>query len=149
MVQDTKAQNNVADYEMGLTEAQSFDSPQTNHERSPIEALQFVRKDRERFELEDLLRASAEVLGSGSFGSTYKAILLNGPTMVVKRIKNVSYVGKKEFHEHMRRLGRLSHPNLLPIVAFYFKKEEKLLVSDYVPNGSLASYLHSMFSKNL
>ncbi|KAK2659256.1 hypothetical protein Ddye_005789 [Dipteronia dyeriana] len=42
----------------------------------------------------------------------------------------------------MRKLGSLSHPNLLPLVAFYYRKEEKLLVSDFVPNGSLASHLH-------
>uniref|UniRef100_F6H2V7 non-specific serine/threonine protein kinase n=1 Tax=Vitis vinifera TaxID=29760 RepID=F6H2V7_VITVI len=105
--------------------------------------LYFVRNDRERFELQDLLRASAEVLGSGSFGSSYKAVLLSGPAMVVKRFKQMNRLGSGDFHEHMRRLGRLSHPNLLSLVAFYYKKEEKLLVSDFVPNGSLASHLHS------
>ncbi|KAJ9702237.1 hypothetical protein PVL29_004128 [Vitis rotundifolia] len=105
--------------------------------------LYFVRNDRERFELQDLLRASAQVLGSGSFGSSYKAVLLSGPAMVVKRFKQMNRLGSDDFHEHMRRLGRLSHPNLLPLVAFYYKKEEKLLVSDFVPNGSLASHLHS------
>ncbi|XP_034682926.1 probable LRR receptor-like serine/threonine-protein kinase At4g31250 [Vitis riparia] len=105
--------------------------------------LYFVRNDRERFELQDLLRASAEVLGSGSFGSSYKAVLLSGPAMVVKRFKQMNRLGSGDFHEHMRRLGRLSHPNLLSLVALYYKKEEKLLVSDFVPNGSLASHLHS------
>lgn len=106
--------------------------------------LNFVKKDRERFDLQDLLRASAEVLGSGSFGSTYKAIVLNGPAMVVKRFKHMNNVGKEEFFEHMRRLGGLSHPNLLPLVAFYFRKEEKLLVYDFAENGSLASHLHGI-----
>ncbi|KAF3446484.1 hypothetical protein FNV43_RR11663 [Rhamnella rubrinervis] len=104
--------------------------------------LTFVRNDRERFELEDLLRASAEVLGSGSFGSSYKAVLLNGPAMVVKRFRRMNNLGKEEFHEHMTMLGSLSHPNLHPVVAYYYRKEEKLLVSDYVTNGSLARHLH-------
>lgn len=104
--------------------------------------LHFVRNGTERFELQDLLRASAEVLGSGSFGSSYKAILLSGPAMVVKRYKQMSNVGKEDFYEHMRKLGSLSHPNLLPLVAFYYKKEEKLLVTDFAENGSLASHLH-------
>ena len=106
--------------------------------------LHFVRHDREQFELEDLLRASAEVLGSGSFGSSYKAVLLNGPAMVVKRFTYMNNVGKEEFQNHMDRLGRLSHPNLLPLVAYYYRKEEKLLISDFVKNGSLASHLHGM-----
>jgi len=104
--------------------------------------LNFVGNEREGIDLQDLLRASAEVLGSGSFGSTYKAMLLNGPVVVVKRFKHMNNVGKKEFFEHMNRLGKLSHPNLLPLVAFYYGKEEKLLVHDFAENGSLASHLH-------
>lgn len=47
-------------------------------------------------------------------------------------------VGKEAFEEHMRRLGRLSRPNLLPLLAYYYRKDEKLLVADYVPKRSLA-----------
>lgn len=53
-------------------------------------------------------------------------------------------VGREEFHEHLRRLGRLNHPNLLPIVAYYYRKEEKLLIAKFMPNRSLASHLHGM-----
>ncbi|XP_057514880.1 pollen receptor-like kinase 4 [Actinidia eriantha] len=105
--------------------------------------LSFVRDDRLRFDLQDLLRASAEVLGSGNFGSSYKAVLMDGQAVVVKRFKQMNNVGREEFHEHMRRLGRLKHPNLLSLVAYYYRKEEKLLVFDYVHNGSLASHLHA------
>ncbi|XP_019176437.1 PREDICTED: pollen receptor-like kinase 4 [Ipomoea nil] len=104
--------------------------------------LSFVRADRETFELEDLLRAPAEVLGSGSFGSSYKAMVVTG-SVVVRRFRQMTSVGKDEFYGHMTRLGRLSHPNLLPLVAFYYRKEEKLLISDFVEKGSLASLLHS------
>ncbi|KAM1172335.1 hypothetical protein ACFX1X_022872 [Malus domestica] len=104
--------------------------------------LSFVRDDRERFDMQDLLKASAEVLGSGCFGSSYKAALLTGPVMVVKRYKQMNNVGREEFLEHMRRIGRLGHPNLLPLVAYYYKKEEKLLIADHVQNGSLARHLH-------
>ncbi|KAL5850022.1 hypothetical protein ACOSQ4_008035 [Xanthoceras sorbifolium] len=139
--QDTKA---LKKYDMGQKEAQTTndDSASGNPQKPENGKLYFVREDRERFDLQDLLRASAEVLGSASFGSSYKAILFSGPAMVVKRFRYMSSVGKEDFHDHMRKLGSLSHPNLLPLVAFYYRKEEKLLVSDYVPNGSLASHLH-------
>ncbi|RCV05260.1 hypothetical protein SETIT_1G069000v2 [Setaria italica] len=104
--------------------------------------LVFIQEGRTRFEIEDLLRASAEVLGSGNFGSSYKATLCDGPAVVVKRFKDMNGVGREDFSEHMRRLGRLAHPNLLPLVAYLYKKEEKLLVTDYVVNGSLAQLLH-------
>ncbi|XP_022131629.1 probable LRR receptor-like serine/threonine-protein kinase At4g31250 [Momordica charantia] len=106
-------------------------------------ALCFLRTDRPRFGFQELLGASAEVLGSGSFGSSYKALLANGSAVVVKRFRQMNAVGRDEFYGHMRRLGRISHPNLLPLVAFYYGKDDKLLVSDFVENGSLASHLHA------
>ncbi|XP_058113233.1 pollen receptor-like kinase 4 [Magnolia sinica] len=104
--------------------------------------LTFVKEGRERFELQDLLRASAEVLGCGNFGSSYKATLLSGPSVVVKRFREMNGVGREEFEEHMRRLGRLAHPNLLPLLSFYYRKEEKLLVTDFIDGGSLVQLLH-------
>ncbi|XP_016507064.2 pollen receptor-like kinase 4 [Nicotiana tabacum] len=110
--------------------------------RSEKGKLYFVRRDREKFDLEDLLRAPAEVLGSGSFGSTYKADLNIGKPIAVRRFRQMSNMGKEDFHVHMRRLGKLSHPNILPLVAFYYTREEKLLVTDFAENGSLASQLY-------
>ncbi|XVF81956.1 hypothetical protein PTKIN_Ptkin16aG0003900 [Pterospermum kingtungense] len=138
-VQEEKAGGNST---MGKREDESIISD-LNYKKAENAKLCFVRNDREGFELQDLLRAAAEVLGSGSFGSSYKAVLLNGQAMVVKRFTQMNSVGKEAFRNHMQRLGRLSHPNLLPLVAFYYRKEEKLLVSDFVPNGSLASHLHA------
>ncbi|MCE3051823.1 hypothetical protein HAX54_050890 [Datura stramonium] len=127
------------------------DKPDHHHEkytRSDKGKLYFVRRDREKFDLEDLLRAPAEVLGSGSFGSSYKAELPIGKPIVVRRFRQMSNMGKEDFHEHMRRLGKLSHPNVLPLVAFYYRREEKLLVTDFVDNGSLASHLHGKRGPN-
>ncbi|KAG2589961.1 probable inactive receptor kinase At2g26730 [Panicum virgatum] len=93
------------------------------------------------FDLEDLLRASAEVLGKGSVGTSYKAVLEEGTTVVVKRLKDVT-VARREFDAHMEALGRVEHRNVLPVRAYYFSKDEKLLVYDYLPNGSLSAMLH-------
>ncbi|CAN8321435.1 unnamed protein product [Cochlearia groenlandica] len=108
--------------------------------------LLFVRDDIQRFGLQDLLRASAEVLGSGTFGASYKAGISSGKSLVVKRYKHMNNVGRDEFHEHMRRLGKLDHPNVLPFVAYYYRKEEKLLVTQFMANSSLASHLHANHS---
>ncbi|XP_062172493.1 probable inactive receptor kinase At5g58300 isoform X2 [Alnus glutinosa] len=94
------------------------------------------------FDLEDLLRASAEVLGKGSYGTAYKAVLEEATTVVVKRLKEV-VVGKRDFEQQMEIVGRVGqHPNVLPLRAYYYSKDEKLLVYDYVPSGSLSTLLH-------
>ncbi|CAI8611764.1 unnamed protein product [Vicia faba] len=104
--------------------------------------LIFLRQDGIVFDLQDLLRSSAEILGSASFGSSYKAVILDGQAIVVKRYKKMNNVSRQEFYEHMRRIGNLNHPNLLPLLAFYYTREEKLLISSFVHNGCLASHLH-------
>ncbi|KAJ9147256.1 hypothetical protein P3X46_029434 [Hevea brasiliensis] len=93
------------------------------------------------FDLEDLLRASAEVLGKGTFGTTYKATLEMGVVVAVKRLKDVT-VTEKEFREKIESVGKINHENLVPSRAYYYNKDEKLLVYDYMPMGSLSALLH-------
>lgn len=93
------------------------------------------------FDLEDLLRASAEVLGKGTFGTAYKAILEDAAAVVVKRLKEVS-VGKREFEQQMEVVGSIRHENVVELRAYYYSKDEKLMVYDYNSQGSVAAMLH-------
>ncbi|EEF49004.1 probable inactive receptor kinase At4g23740 [Ricinus communis] len=93
------------------------------------------------FDLEDLLRASAEVLGKGTFGTTYKAALEDANTVVVKRLKEMSVV-KKDFEQQMEVIGSIRHPNISALRAYYFSKDEKLTVCDYYEQGSVSAMLH-------
>ncbi|XP_059299785.1 probable inactive receptor kinase At1g48480 [Lycium ferocissimum] len=93
------------------------------------------------FDLEDLLRASAEVLGKGTFGTAYKAVLEIGTIVAVKRLRDVS-ISERECKEKIETVGAMNHENLVPLRAYYFSKEEKLLVFDYMPMGSLSALLH-------
>lgn len=94
------------------------------------------------FGLPDLMKAAAEVMGSGGLGSAYKAVMANGVAVVVKRIRDMNRVGKEAFDAEMRRLGCFVHPNLLPPLAYHYRKDEKLLVYEYIPKGSLLYVLH-------
>ncbi|KAK4278033.1 hypothetical protein QN277_015933 [Acacia crassicarpa] len=94
------------------------------------------------FDLEDLLRASAEVLGKGTFGTTYKATLEMGVVVAVKRLKDVT-VSENEFREKIEQVGKMTHDNLVPLRAYYYSTEEKLLAYDYMPMGSLSALLHA------
>uniref|UniRef100_A0A1J3HFH7 Putative inactive receptor kinase n=1 Tax=Noccaea caerulescens TaxID=107243 RepID=A0A1J3HFH7_NOCCA len=93
------------------------------------------------FDLEDLLRASAEVLGKGTFGTAYKAVLDAVTVVAVKRLKDVM-MPDKEFREKIELVGAMDHENLVPLRAYYFSRDEKLLVHDFMPMGSLSALLH-------
>lgn len=107
-------------------------------------SLTFVGDEKMNYSLEDLLKASAETLGRGTLGSTYKAVMESGYILTVKRLKDASYPTMEEFRRHIEILGRLRHPNLVPLRAYFQAKEERLLVYDYFPNGSLFSLVHGM-----
>ncbi|KFK36089.1 hypothetical protein AALP_AA4G076000 [Arabis alpina] len=93
------------------------------------------------FDLEDLLRASAEVLGKGTFGTAYKAVLDAVTVVAVKRLKDV-LMPDKDFKEKIELVGAMDHENLVPLRAYYFSRDEKLLVYDFMPMGSLSALLH-------
>ncbi|XP_022891111.1 probable LRR receptor-like serine/threonine-protein kinase At1g51880 [Olea europaea var. sylvestris] len=98
------------------------------------------------FGLEDLLRASAEVLGKGTFGTSYEATLDNGITIVVKTLKDV-IVTSKEFQQQMEVIGRMKNESVATLMAYYYSRDYKLVVYDYYGAGSVSSMLHGQFGK--
>nr|CAD1817182.1 unnamed protein product [Ananas comosus var. bracteatus] len=108
--------------------------------------LVFCAGEAPGYTLEQLMRGSAEMLGRGSVGTTYKAVLDNRLIVTVKRVDAVrmAAAGKEGFERHMEEVGRLRHPNIVPLRAYFHAKEERLLVYDYQPNGSLFSLIHGL-----
>ncbi|KAL1195998.1 Receptor protein kinase-like protein [Cardamine amara subsp. amara] len=103
---------------------------------------QLVTVDGEtRLELDTLLKASAYILGTNRNGGiVYKAVLENGAAFAVRRIGTESCTVEtlKEFEREIHAIAKLRHSNLVRVRGFVWGNEEKLLISDYVPNGSLA-----------
>ncbi|KAJ6807849.1 putative LRR receptor-like serine/threonine-protein kinase [Iris pallida] len=98
-------------------------------------------------EMETLLKASAYVLGATGTTIVYKAVLADGTALAVRRIGECPAAEKlKDFEAQVRSIARLRHPNLLRLCGFYWGPDEKLLIHDYAPNGSLANI---SFSKKL
>ncbi|KAL4364207.1 hypothetical protein GQ457_04G013380 [Hibiscus cannabinus] len=110
-----------------------------NHDKN--NRLVFFEGGNLAFDLEDLLRASAEVLGKGTFGVTYKAALEDATTVAVKRLKEVTS-GKREFEQQMEAVGCIKHENVSRLRAYYYSKDEKLVVHDYYNQGSVSALLH-------
>ncbi|KAK4781162.1 hypothetical protein SAY87_017268 [Trapa incisa] len=69
--------------------------------------LVVLNSDKGKFGMVDLMKAAAEVLGNSGLGSSYKAVIPGGLTVVVKRVKEVNGKGKEEFDAEMRKLGEV------------------------------------------
>ncbi|KAK7412129.1 hypothetical protein VNO78_03577 [Psophocarpus tetragonolobus] len=99
--------------------------------------------DKPKFQMGELLRASAEALGHGILGNSYKATLHDyGPTIVVKRLRDLKPLTKEEFAKILNVIADMKHPNLLPLLAYYHSRDEKLMLYTYAENGNLFSRLH-------
>ena len=95
------------------------------------------------FTADDLLCATAEIMGKSTYGTVYKATLEDGSQVAVKRLREKITKGQKEFENEINVLGRIRHPNLLALRAYYLgPKGEKLVVFDYMSRGNLATFLH-------
>ncbi|KAK2664993.1 hypothetical protein Ddye_003567 [Dipteronia dyeriana] len=90
-------------------------------------------------ELETLFKASAYILGTTGSSIVYKAVLGDGTALAVRRIGESGVVKLKGFESQVRAIAKLKHPNLVKLRGFYWGEEEKLLICDFVSNGSLAA----------
>ncbi|TYJ12191.1 hypothetical protein E1A91_A11G332600v1 [Gossypium mustelinum] len=91
-----------------------------------------------------------EVLGRGGFGRVYKGVLPSSNIQIaVKRISHDSRQGMREFVAEIATIGRLRHPNLVRLLGYCRRKNELLLVYDYMPNGSLDKFLYHQPNSSL
>lgn len=108
--------------------------------------LEFPNKKLPVFDMDDLLRASAQVLGRGNLGITYKATLEIGNVVVVKRLSYMNELSKKEFLQQMQLLGQIKHENLVEVISFYYSEEQKLIIYELISDGTLFELLHGQLS---
>ncbi|KHN24190.1 Putative inactive leucine-rich repeat receptor-like protein kinase [Glycine soja] len=86
-------------------------------------------------ELEDLLRGSAYVVGKSRSGIVYKVVGVGKGSSSAAGAAN-------EFEAEVEGVARVRHPNVVALRAYYYAREEKLLVTDFVRNGNLHTALH-------
>ncbi|XP_060216241.1 serine/threonine-protein kinase-like protein ACR4 [Lycium barbarum] len=128
--------------------------------RKNIENAKEIGKDRgdfddlkirraQMFSYEDLERATGgfkeeSQVGKGSFSCVFKGVLKDGTVVAVKRAIMSSDMKKnsKEFHTELDLLSRLNHAHLLNLLGYCEEGEERLLVYEYMANGSLHQHLH-------
>ncbi|KAL6346024.1 hypothetical protein AAG906_025304 [Vitis piasezkii] len=97
------------------------------------------------FSYNDLEKATdgfREELGRGPFGAVYKGTIAQGnQTIAVKRLEKAVEEGEREFQAEMAIIGRTHHRNLVRLLGFCMQGSKKLLVYEYMSNGSLADLL--------
>ena len=116
------------------TETSGFDNRKT---REREEEMVMFEGCKGFSKVDDLLKAFAEMLGKGSVGSTYKVVVdSDGGGARVRE-----WLRRKDIDGLMKEIGGLRHVNIVSLRAYYFSRDELLLVYDFLPNGSLHSLL--------
>ncbi|KAK6164036.1 hypothetical protein DH2020_000900 [Rehmannia glutinosa] len=144
----------------GNTESNySFSSNQQNHSGtlcSAVLASKGLSSNLKSFTLSDLKNAtrnfrSDSLLGEGGFGYVFKGWIDEhtfapskpgtGMVVAVKKLKQESFQGHREWLTEVNYLGMLSHENLVKLIGYCSESENKLLVYEYMPKGSLENHL--------
>ncbi|KAK7269916.1 hypothetical protein RIF29_22723 [Crotalaria pallida] len=88
-------------------------------------------------------------IGEGGFGPVYKGRLIDGKDIAVKRLSSSSGQGINEFKTEVKLIAKLQHRNLVRLVGCCIQEKEQMLVYEYMPNGSLDSFIFGMNGKDL
>ncbi|KAL2328300.1 hypothetical protein Fmac_021727 [Flemingia macrophylla] len=91
-------------------------------------------------DLQNATKNFSEKLGGGGFGSVFKGALPDSSVIAVKKLESISQ-GEKQFRTEVSTIGTVQHVNLVRLRGFCSEGTKKLLVYDYMPNGSLDSKL--------
>lgn len=83
------------------------------------------------------------ILGKGGFGVVYRGQLNDGTVIAVKRMESsmVSTKGQNEFKAEIEVLTKVRHRHLVALHGFCVNGNERLLVYEYMPNGTLGQHL--------
>ncbi|KAI5003931.1 hypothetical protein ZWY2020_031174 [Hordeum vulgare] len=82
------------------------------------------------------------LLGEGGFGSVYKGCLPEGREVAIKKLKDGSGQGEREFQAEVEIISRVHHRHLVSLVGYCISGDQRLLVYDFVPNDTLHYHLH-------
>ncbi|KAM0874362.1 hypothetical protein ACQ4PT_037471 [Festuca glaucescens] len=83
-------------------------------------------------------------IGAGGYGTVYRGKLMDGQFIAIKRSKQGSMQGGLEFKTEIELLSRVHHKNLVGLVGFCFDKGERMLVYEFISNGTLSESLYGI-----
>ncbi|XP_048136463.1 probable serine/threonine-protein kinase PBL7 [Rhodamnia argentea] len=84
-------------------------------------------------------------IGEGGFGKVYKGHLEKiNQIVAIKQLDRNGLQGTKEFVVEVAMLSLVDHPNLVKLIGFCAERDQRLLVYEYMPLGSLDKHLHDL-----
>ncbi|KAL6893462.1 hypothetical protein ACP4OV_007560 [Aristida adscensionis] len=122
----------VLRWELGASEMQAVE-----------EGYKVMTSNFRRYSYKELMKATRKFkyeLGRGGSGVVYKGILDDSRAVAVKMLENVGQC-EDEFQAELRIIGRINHMNLVRIWGFCSESSYRMLVTEYIENGSLANIL--------
>ncbi|XP_076926122.1 putative serine/threonine-protein kinase PBL21 [Bidens hawaiensis] len=86
----------------------------------------------------------ANLIGEGGFGSVFKGRLESGKVVAVKQLNLNGLQGNQEFIVEVLMLSLLRHSNLVTLIGYCTDGDQRLLVYEYMPLGSLENHLFDL-----
>ncbi|XP_076894037.1 uncharacterized protein LOC143546214 [Bidens hawaiensis] len=111
---------------------------QENNKETPKISLVDIKDATQNFHVKNRI-------GRGGFGNVYKGNLqdVNGfKTIVAKRLDTESSQGEQQFLSEIQILWEYKHENIIGLVGYCDEQDEKIIVYEYEPKGSLDRYLN-------
>ncbi|KAK8937167.1 Calmodulin-binding receptor-like cytoplasmic kinase 3 [Platanthera zijinensis] len=85
-------------------------------------------------------------LGEGGFGTVYKGVLGDGQVVAIKRAKREHFATHRdEFTTEVKLLSKIDHRSLVRLLGYTEKGNEGIIITEYVPNGTLREHLDGIY----
>ncbi|KAK6922338.1 Malectin-like domain [Dillenia turbinata] len=98
-------------------------------------------------ELEEATNNFSKNIGKGSFGPVYYGRMKDGKEIAVKIMADSSSHGTQQFITEVALLSRIHHRNLVPLIGYCEEEHQRVLVYEYMHNGTLRDHIHDSINK--
>lgn len=122
-------------------------APEIEKDTSLVILFPNTTNDIKDLSISEILKATdnfnqSNIVGCGGFGLVYKATLVDGTKMAVKKLSGDMGLMEREFRAEVEALSTAQHENLVSLQGYCVHDGCRLLIYSYMENGSLDYWLH-------